>query len=201
MKIFCIFALANVLHPFYPIIMAIITRKIEIKLCSENLSDEERKAQWDLLYRINNNLYKAANNISSKLYLDEYVSSLVWLKHKEYKDLVKELAKAKKQKNPDEASIAEIECRLKKYEHEMTDQELAICKYADEMSSQTLAYSFATELELDIYGQILDNFNIKFIKILRMIKKKLGWVSVLFVLTRKIYQFHFLGMILLELRL
>lgn len=141
--------------------MAIITRKIEIKLCSEDLSDEERKAQWDLLYRINNNLYKAANNISSKLYLDEYVSSLVRLKHKEYKDLVKELAKAKKQKNPDEASIAEMECRLKKYEHEMTDQEIAICKYADEMSSQTLAYSFATELELDIYGQILGQLQYK----------------------------------------
>ena len=87
--------------------------------------------------------------------MDEHVSSLVWLKHKEYKELVRDLAKAKKQKSPDEVAIAEMEARLKGYEHEMTDQELAICKYADEMSSESLAYNFATELGVDIYGQIL----------------------------------------------
>lgn len=141
--------------------MPTITRKIELKLCTEGLSEEVRKAQWKLLYRINDNLYKAANNISSKLYLDEHVSSLVRLKHKEYKDLMRELAKAKKQKNLDEASIIEMEGRLRSYEEEMTDQELAICKYADEMSSLSLAYGFATELELDIYAQILTQIQSK----------------------------------------
>lgn len=135
--------------------MPTITRKIELKLCTEGLSEDERKAQRNLLYHINDNLYRAANNISSKLYLDEHVSSLVRLKHKEFKDLVKDLAKAKKQKNPDVEAIAEMEARLKSYEDEMTNQELAICKYADEMSSDSLAYNFATELGLDIYGQIL----------------------------------------------
>lgn len=141
--------------------MAIITRKIELKLCTEGLSEEERKKQWNLLYHINDNLYKSANNISSKLYLDEHVSSLVRLKHKEYKDLLKDLAKAKKKKNPDDDTIAEMENRLKGYEHEMTEQELAICKYADEMSSLTLAYGFATELELEIYAQILTQIQSK----------------------------------------
>lgn len=141
--------------------MPIITRKIELKLCAEGLSDEKKKAQRLLLYHINDNLYKAANNISSKLYLDEYVSSLVRLKHKEYKDLMKDFVKAKKQTLPDAEAIAEMGNRLKSYEHEMTDQELAICKYADEMSSESLAYNFATELELNIFGQILSELKNK----------------------------------------
>ncbi len=61
--------------------MPTITRKIELMLCTDGLSDEERKAQWGLLYHINDNLYKAANNISSKLYLDEHVLTMVRVKH------------------------------------------------------------------------------------------------------------------------
>ena len=141
--------------------MTIITRKIELKHCKENLSEEECTSQKKLLLHINDNLYRAANNISSKLYLDEHVSSLVRLKHKEYKDLVRDLNKAKKQKSPDEASIAEMEARLKSFEEEMTTQEKAICKYTDEMSPLSLAYGFATELELDIYAQILTQIQSK----------------------------------------
>lgn len=135
--------------------MPTITRKIKLNLCTEGLSDEERKAQWMLLHRINDNLYRSANNISSKLYLDEHVSSMVWQKHREHQLLTAELAKAKKQKQHDEKVIAEISDKLKCCESEMSAQELAICKYANEMSTQTLAYKFATELELDIYAQIL----------------------------------------------
>lgn len=135
--------------------MPTITRKIELMLCTDGLSDDERKAQWGLLYRINDNLYKAANNISSKLYLDEHVSSMVRLKHAEYLSLQKELGKAERQKMPDEALIAALRERLSAAEHEMTDQELAICKYATEMATNTLAYKFATELETSIFGQIL----------------------------------------------
>ena len=54
--------------------MPTITRKIELHLCTDGLSDEQQKAQWQLLYHINDNLYKAANNVSSKLYLDEHVA-------------------------------------------------------------------------------------------------------------------------------
>ena len=135
--------------------MPTITRKMKLELCTKGLSEEERKAQWNQLYQINDNLYRSANNISSKLYLDEHVSSLVWLKHKEHQTLKADLAKAKKQKIQDEKTIAELESRLKSCESEMSDQELAICKYTDEMSSKTLSYKFATELELNIYAQIL----------------------------------------------
>ena len=135
--------------------MPIITRKIELKLCTEGLSDEERKAQWTLLYRINDNLYRAANNISSKLYLDEHVTSMVRMKHGEFLNLQKELERAARQRVPDETLIDELQAKLAQVEKEMSDQELAICKYATEMSTQTLAYNYAKELDLDIFGQIL----------------------------------------------
>ena len=48
--------------------MPTITRKIELHLCTEGLSEEQQKEQRLLLYHINDNLYKAANNVSSKLY-------------------------------------------------------------------------------------------------------------------------------------
>ena len=135
--------------------MPTITRKIELQLCTEGLSDEQRKEQWGLLYHINDNLYKAANNISSKLYLDDHVSSMVRMKHAEYLSLLKELAKAEKQKTPDDELITELRERIAAAEQEMSNQELAICKYATEMSTETLAYKFATELEINVFGQIL----------------------------------------------
>lgn len=133
--------------------MPTITRKIQLHLCTEGLSEEERKAQWKLLYRINDNLYKAANNISSKLYLDEHISSLVRLKHAEFISLVSELAKAKKGDNED--VVAELETRIDELRSEMSAQEEAICSYATEMATRTLAGKFASELDLNIYGQIL----------------------------------------------
>lgn len=136
--------------------MPTITRKIELKLCTEGLSDEERKAQWDLLYHINDNLYKAANNISSKLYLDEHVSSMVRLKHAEYLSLLRALERAKKQKAPDEEVVEDLSRRVEAAEKEMTEQELAICQYATEMSTQSLSYRFATEIETNIFAKILD---------------------------------------------
>ena len=135
--------------------MPTITRKIELTLCTEGLSDEQRKEQWGVLYHINDNLYKAANNISSKLYLDDHVSSMVRMKHAEYLSLLKELARAEKQKTPDDALVVELREKLSAAEEEMTDQELAICKYATEMPTNTLAYNFAKEIESNIFGQIL----------------------------------------------
>ena len=136
--------------------MPSITRKIELTLCTEGLSDEKRKEQWGLLYHINDNLYKAANNISSKLYLDDHVSSMVRLKHADYLSLLRELARAEKQKTPNIDLIAELREKVSTAEKEMTDQELAICNYATEMSTKSLSYRFATEIETDIFAKILD---------------------------------------------
>ena len=133
--------------------MLTITRKIELHLCTEGLTDEQQKEQRLLLYRINDNLYKAANNVSSKLYLDEHVSSMVRLKHDEYLSLLRELARA--EKKADDELTTELREKLAAAEREMTNQELAICKYATEMSTDTLAYRFANEIETQVFGQIL----------------------------------------------
>lgn len=134
--------------------MPTITRKIELHLCTEGLSEEQQKEQRLLLYHINDNLYKAANNVSSKLYLDEHVSSMVRLKHDEYLSLLRELARAEKKQ--DVELIADLKEKLAAIEKEMSDQELAICKYATEMSTQSLSYRFVTELETKIFAKILD---------------------------------------------
>lgn len=143
--------------------MPIITRKIQLHLCTEGLSEEERKAQWNLLYNINDNLYVSANNISSKLYLDEHVKSMVRLKNREYNSVVKDLAKTKEKveranntkKNEYQIKIAELKAKKEKLQSEMSAQEKAIRSYADEMSSETLAYRFAKELTPDIFTSIL----------------------------------------------
>ena len=135
--------------------MPVITRKIELHLCTDGLSEEKQKGQRLLLYHINDNLYRAANNVSSKLYLDDHISTMVRLKHSEYLSLKKNLAKAEKQNNPDDSLIKDLRAKLVDAEKEMSDQELAICKYATEMSTETLAYKFATEIETNVFGQIL----------------------------------------------
>lgn len=143
--------------------MPTITRKIKMHLCTEGLSEEERKAQWSLLYNINDNLYRVANNISSKLYLDEHVDSMVRLKSPEYNAVLKELNKTKNkaekaddtQKAEYQKTIAELEARKKELLSEMSVQEKAIREYATEMATRSLAYKFANELKSDIYGQIL----------------------------------------------
>lgn len=149
LNIFRNFVTANIIKA-----MPSITRKIELWLCTEGLSDEQVKAQRQLLYHINDNLYRSANNISSKLYLDEHVSSMVRLKHAEYQSTAAELLKAKKN-NADEVIISTLEDKIEILKTEMSEQGIAICNYATEMATRTLAGKFASELELNIYGQIL----------------------------------------------
>lgn len=53
--------------------MPIITRKIELKIVKDGLTDEEYDQQWKYLYQINNTIYLAANRISTHcLFNDEY---------------------------------------------------------------------------------------------------------------------------------
>ncbi len=53
--------------------MPIITRKIELKIVKDGLTDEEYDQQWKYLYQINNTIYQAANRISTHcLFNDEY---------------------------------------------------------------------------------------------------------------------------------
>lgn len=139
--------------------MPTITRKIELKLWKEGLSDEQVKAQYKFLYNINDNLFKVANDISSKLYLDEHVAQLVRVKNPEYKKLLSELAKEKKKKSPDLEVIAEIEAKIADAQSKMSVQELAINEYAGEMEKQSLGYNIAKDGDTEIYAQILTTLN------------------------------------------
>ena len=116
--------------------MPTITRKIELHLCTEELSDEQQKAQRLLLYHINDNLYKAANNVSSKLYLDEHVSSMVRLKHDEYLSLLRELARA--EKKADDELATQLREKLVAAEREMTDEKEASIRSQLEMLIEKL---------------------------------------------------------------
>lgn len=139
--------------------MSTITRKIELKLYKEGLGDEQVKAQYKFLYDINDNLFKVANDISSKLYLDEHVAQLVRVKNPEYKKLLSELAKENKKKTPDLAVIAEIEAKIADVESKISVQELAINEYASEMEKQSLGYNIAKDGDTEIYAQILTTLN------------------------------------------
>lgn len=145
--------------------MPTITRKIELKLCTKGLSEEERKAQWALLRHINDNLYRSANNISSKLYLDDDLFSLVRLKNNKYKTLTKKLEKEKNKEKKDEEVIAELERELEAYKSEMEkDISPILNKYADGTHPDTFAYHLAKEKVEGIYGQILANVSHKVYK-------------------------------------
>lgn len=139
--------------------MSTITRKIEIKLCTEGLPEEEKQSQRNLLWFINDNLYKAANEISSKLYLNEQVSNLVQLKHPEYLNLLKEIKREKKKMKPDQSLIDGLEDQLHVMQQEIGLQGAAICQYAEEMDGRTLGYRIATGSQPDIFGQILTCLN------------------------------------------
>ncbi|MBR2629975.1 MAG: transposase [Bacteroidaceae bacterium] len=80
---------------------------------------------------------------------------MVKLKHNEYASLEKKLQKAQKEKTSDDNLIADLEEKLAAAKREMTDQARAICKYATEMSTETFAYKLATEIETNVFGQIL----------------------------------------------
>lgn len=73
--------------------MPIITRKIELKIVKDGLTDEEYDQQWKYLYQINNTIYQAANRISTHcLFNDEYEMRLK-LHMPRYKEIEKELKK------------------------------------------------------------------------------------------------------------
>lgn len=71
--------------------MPIITRKIELKIVKDRLTDEKYDQQWKYLYQINNTIYQAANRISTHcLFNDEYEMRLK-LHMPRYKDIEKKL--------------------------------------------------------------------------------------------------------------
>lgn len=127
----------------------VITRKIELHIQHEGLTDEEYDLQWKFLHNINNNLYRAANRLVNKLYLNDEIDTLLRLNNQEYIDLRKQLAK----KNLDEQTKAELEEKMQAVLKDIAEHREEIIT----RPQQSFAYSVVTDAnDANILAKILD---------------------------------------------
>lgn len=139
--------------------MPIITRKIELKIVKDGLTDEEYDQQWKYLYQINNTIYLAANRISTHcLFNDEYEMRLK-LHMPRYKDIEKELKKLDSDKK---TSDKEIRDRLLNERKELDEDVKNKKKDFLQCSKQNSTYQLVSkEFKQYIPSDILANLNQK----------------------------------------
>lgn len=137
--------------------MPIITRKIELKIVKDGLTDEEYDQQWKYLYQINNTIYLAANRISTHcLFNDEYEMRLK-LHMPRYKDIEKELKKLDSDKK---TSDKEIRDRLLNERNELDEDVKNKKKDFFQCSKQNSTYQLASKEFLKyIPAEILTDLN------------------------------------------
>lgn len=139
--------------------MPIITRKIELKIVKDGLTDEEYDQQWKYLYQINNIIYQAANRISTHcLFNDEYEMRLK-LHMPRYKEIEKELKKLDSDKK---TSDKEIRDRLLNERKELDEDVKNKKKDFLQCSKQNSTYQLVSkEFKQYIPSDILANLNQK----------------------------------------
>lgn len=139
--------------------MPIITRKIELKIVKDGLTDEEYDQQWKYLYQINNTIYQAANRISTHcLFNDEYEMRLK-LHMPRYKEIEKELKKLDLDKK---TSDKEIRDRLLNERKELDEDVKNKKKDFLQCSKQNSTYQLVSkEFKQYIPSDILANLNQK----------------------------------------
>ena len=139
--------------------MPIITRKIELKIVKDGLTDEEYDQQWKYLYQINNTIYQAANRISTHcLFNDEYEMRLK-LHMPRYKEIEKELKKLDSDKK---TSDKEIRDRLLNERKELDEDVKNKKKDFLQCSKQNSTYQLVSkEFKQYIPSDILANLNQK----------------------------------------
>lgn len=139
--------------------MPIITRKIELKIVKDGLTDEEYDQQWKYLYQINNTIYQAANRISTHcLFNDEYEMRLK-LHMPRYKEIEKELKKLDSDKK---TSDKEIQDRLLNERKELDEDVKNKKKDFLQCSKQNSTYQLVSkEFKQYIPSDILANLNQK----------------------------------------
>ena len=139
--------------------MPIITRKIELKIVKDGLTDEEYDQQWKYLYQINNTIYLAANRISTHcLFNDEYEMRLK-LHMPRYKEIEKELKKLDSDKK---TSDKEIRDRLLNERKELDEDVKNKKKDFLQCSKQNSTYQLVSkEFKQYIPSDILANLNQK----------------------------------------
>lgn len=139
--------------------MPIITRKIELKIVKDGLTDEEYDQQWKYLYQINTTIYQAANRISTHcLFNDEYEMRLK-LHMPRYKEIEKELKKLDSDKK---TSDKEIRDRLLNERKELDEDVKNKKKDFLQCSKQNSTYQLVSkEFKQYIPSDILANLNQK----------------------------------------
>lgn len=159
--------------------MPIITRKIELKIVKDGLTDEKYKLtdeeydqQWKYLYQINNTIYQAANRISTHcLFNDEYEMRLK-LHMPRYKEIEKELKKLDSDKK---TSDKEIRDRLLNERKELDEDVKNKKKDFLQCSKQNSTYQLVSkEFKQYIPSDILANLNQKIQENYNNNQKKIG---------------------------
>lgn len=128
--------------------MPTITRKIELHISKDGLSAEEYKAQWQYLRQINDNLYLAANRVSSHCFLNDEYEHRLCLNIPEYLGIEKQLKDCKKSK----LSKAELgQLKKRKKELEISANE----RFQEDFGKSSLYTVISNEFGEIIPGQIL----------------------------------------------
>ena len=128
--------------------MPTITRKIELHISKDGLSVEEYRTQWQYLRQINDNLYMAANRVSSHCFLNDEYEHRLCLNIPEYLDIEKRLKDSKKSK----LSKAELgQLNKRKKELEVSAKE----RFQEEFGKSSLYTVISNEFGEIIPGQIL----------------------------------------------
>ena len=128
--------------------MPTITRKIELHISKDGLSAEEYRTQWQYLRQINDNLYMAANRVSSHCFLNDEYEHRLCLNIPEYLDIEKRLKDSKKSK----LSKAELgQLNKRKKELEVSAKE----RFQEEFGKSSLYTVISNEFGEIIPGQIL----------------------------------------------
>ncbi len=100
-----------------------ITRKIEVHL---HCTEENKKELYGIWDTINDNLYKAANYISSHLFFNDAYIERLKVQSNSYRDLERDLKKCK-----DKEKIQKIKSQLKELENSFKAQRLLFLKGGD----------------------------------------------------------------------
>lgn len=128
--------------------MPTITRKIELHISKEGLSTEDYKAQWQYLRQINDNIYMAANRVSSHCFLNDEYKHRLCLQIPEYIDIEKKIKGCEKSKLSKE-ELQQLKNRKKNLENSVKERS------QEEFEKNSLYAVISNEFGEIIPGQIL----------------------------------------------
>lgn len=137
----------------------IITRKIEVHLHHDPVADPDKveyNRKWEVWRTINNNLYKAANRISSHLFFTDEFEHRLRIQHPRYNEIEKTLASVSKVKRMSKEELAALRAEKRTIEFELRSKTAEFLQ----TSKQNVTYRVASdEFGELIPSEILTNLN------------------------------------------